>query len=209
MTRAGIVGYLRLALALGCGIALIFRYFWGLGSATFRAGNFFGYLTIESNIGFVAMSILGGVVALRSATDPGWLTTARAVVLTCTVSSGVVYALLVQQSAVRGLPISVPWSDVVLHWVLPVLAIAEWTLVRGRGRAAWRSIVIVIGFVVVWGVLTLLRGAIVGWYPYFFLDPNQVSGIPELAVYSAIALAFFAAIAAGVVGLSLVRGERR
>jgi len=63
---------------------------------------------------------------------------------------------------------------------------------------------------VVWGVITLVRGASVGWYPYFFLDPVQVTDPVEFAVYSGIALTVFALVGSGVVALSGRRplGER-
>jgi hypothetical protein len=179
------------------------RYQWGLGSATFRAGNFFGYLTIQSNMAFCAIGVVAGITALRHRRDPQWLTDVRATVLACTVSSGVIFAFLVQQSAARGFAITVSWSDQLLHFWLPAFALLEWVIAPGRGRAHWRAIPFAVGFTVLWGVFTLIRGAIVGWYPYFFLDPNQVSGLGELALLSGIALVFFAAIGAAVVSLTL------
>ena len=208
MTRTAVVAYTRLALALACVVSLVARYQWGVGSATFRAGNFFGYLTIQSNIAFVISSVLAGVLAWRLARDPAWLNTVRAAVLACTVSSGAIYVVIVQQSAAVGLAITVPWSDVLLHFVIPPLAIAEWILSPGRGRARWITPLLAVGFTVGWGIVTLIRGAIVGWYPYFFLDPNQVS-IGQLALLCGIALAFFAGVASGVVGLSRLRRKRR
>ena len=198
----------RFVLALSCAVALVARYLWGLGSATFRAGNFFGYLTIQSNIAFVVVSVLAAIIALRVSTDPRWLNTARAAVLACTVSSGAIYVVIVQQSAAVGLAITVPWSDVLLHFVIPPLAILEWILSPGRGRAAWRTPFIAVGFTIGWGIVTLIRGAVVGWYPYFFLDPGQVS-LGQLALLCGIALVFFGGVASGVVGLSRLRRERR
>jgi hypothetical protein len=46
------------------------------------------------------------------------------------------------------------------------------------------------------------RGPLVGWYPYYFLDPRQVSGIPEFLITSAVALAIFALVACVLVLIS-------
>jgi len=204
-TVRAVVGIVRLIGAIVCAVALVARFVWGLGSVTFTASNFFAYLTIQSNLAFVAVMAVAGVVALRSPRDPRWLTTARATVLSCTVSAGAVFALLVEQAGVRGLPLSVPWSDQVLHFWLPALALVDWTISPGRGRALWRSVVFVQVYTVVWGVVTLIRGSVVGWYPYFFLDPAQISGIGEFLLLSCVALGSFAALSSGVVLLSRLR----
>ena len=204
MTVRSAFGIVRLSLALVCAVALVARFVWGLGSATFTASNFFAYLTIQSNIVFVIASIVAGIVALRAREDPEWLTTVRATVLTCTVTAGIVFAFLVQQAGERGFRIDVPWSDQVLHFILPVFALADWILTPGRGKALWRSLSYTLAFTFGWGGVTLVRGAVVGWYPYFFLDPDQVSGLAEFALLSSIAVSVFLIVGAGVIGSSRI-----
>jgi hypothetical protein len=198
-------GLVRLLAALVCIIALIFRFYWGLGTATFNASNFFAYLTIQSNIAFVVLAIFSGVRDLTTGEDPRWLTTMRAVVLSWTVTAGVVFAILIQQGGARGVRIDVPWSDILLHFVLPVIALADWYLAPGRGRGSWRALPIVVAYPVLWGIVTLVRGNFVGWYPYFFLDPAQVSGMGEFSFFCGFALVLFASVAAGIVGVSRAR----
>jgi hypothetical protein len=204
------VGVTRLVFALVCVIALVSRFLWGLGSATFTASNFFAYLTMQSNIAFVLVSVVAGVVALRGPWDPRWLSIIRSIVLSCTLVAGIVFALIVQQAGARDFPIDVPWSDQVLHFWLPALALIEWIVSPGRVRAPWRILAPLIGYPVVWGVITLVRGASVGWYPYFFLDPVQVTDPLEFVLYSGIALTVFGIVGCGVVALSARRpvGER-
>ena len=200
-----IVGVVRLAFAVTCAIALIARYNWGLGSATFTPYNYYAYLTIQSNIAFTIVTALAGAVALRSDRDPGWLTATRACILTCTVTAGIVFALIVQQAGSNTVPIDVPTSDLVLHFWLPPLAIVEWFLSPGRGRTAWRTIVFVLGYTLTWGGLTMLRGATVGWFPYYFLDPGQLSGPLEFIRLSGLALLVFAVVGLAVVALTRYR----
>ena len=191
-------------------VALVARYNWGLGSATFAPGNFFGYLTIQSNIAFLVVCVVGGIVALRSTEDPQWLANLHALVLSWILVAGSVFAILVQQSGERGFPLEVPWSDQVLHFWLPSFALVEWLFSPGRGRAHWRMLAVTVGYPVVWGIITLIRGAVVGWYPYFFLDPQQVTDPVEFVLYSTIALSAFAIIGSGTLALSRLRpvGER-
>ncbi|MDQ1553504.1 MAG: hypothetical protein QOK46_582 [Microbacteriaceae bacterium] len=205
MTVRTAVGLSRLVTAALCATALVARFIWGLGSVTFTASNFFAYLTIQGNMAFVLVSMLAGVLALRGRRDPRWLDTARAAVLSCTISAGVVFGFLIQQAGERGLPLDVPWSDQVLHFWLPSFAILDWIFGPGRGRAQWRAIPIVLGYTVVWGILTLLRGAVVGWYPYFFLDPAQVANAGEFVLLAGLALVLFAVVSVSVVALTRAR----
>jgi hypothetical protein len=198
-------GAVRLLLALVCSVSLVSRFLWGLGSATFTAGNFFAYLTMQSNIAFVIVSVIAAAVAMRTPVDPLWLTNLRGVVLSCTLVAGIVFAVLVQQAAERSFPIEVPWSDQVLHFWLPALALVEWIVAPGRRRVQWRILFFVLGYPLVWGVITLARGASVGWYPYFFLDPGQVSDPVEFVFYSSFALCIFAGVSSGMVSVSIVR----
>lgn len=175
-----------------------------MASHTIAGDNFFAYLTIQSNIAFVILSTVAGAVALRTAQDPFWVTTARALVLSWTVTAGLAFGLIVWQAGVRGIQIWVPWSDVVLHFVLPVAAIVGWVVGPGRRRASWRTVFFVLLYPVLWGVFTIWRGSLIGWYPYYFLDLRQVSGVLEMALSCLVALAIFGAVAAGLIGLSRV-----
>jgi len=196
------LGAVRLALAVTCAIALVFRYIWGLGSITFDPGNFFGYLTIQSNILFTILSAISGVLALAGHAWQPRLHVLRTAVLTCTATSGIVFAVIVQQSALRAIRVDVPWSDVVLHYVLPAIAVVEWILTPRRRRAPWRIIPIVLVCVCGWGGVTMLRGSITGWYPYYFLDPRQTNGIVEFLLLSGTALAVFAVVGSAMIGVT-------
>lgn len=205
VTLRSAFGILRLAGGAVCLAALLHRLFWGLSSATIAGQNFLAYLTIQSNIAFVAVSVAAGLVALRRVEDPGWLTAVRSAVLSWTVTAGIVFAFLIQQGGVRGIRIDVPWSDHVLHFLLPVFALIDWLLAPGRGSAPWRVVLVVVSYPLLWGGITMLRGSLVGWYPYYFLDLRQVSGPLEFLLTSGLALLLFAAVAGGIVLLSRTR----
>jgi hypothetical protein len=198
-------GLARLAAALICVVALISRFIWGLGTATFTPWNFFAYLTIQSNIAFVVVATFSGLRDLTTAEDPPWLATMRSIVLSWTVTAGLVFAVIIQQAGARGFRIDVPWSDLLLHFWLPAFALLDWVFAPGRGRGLWRALPIVLVYPVLWGAVTLVRGSFVGWYPYFFLDPAQVSGLGEFSLFCGLALAVFSIVATGVLLLSRTR----
>lgn len=205
MLTRRIFGWSRLFAAVVCLVALVHRMLWGLSGQTIAGDNFFAYLTIQSNIAFAVLAIVAGIIALRTEEDPRWLTTARALVLSWTITAGLAFALIVWQAGLRGIPITVPWSDVVLHFVLPALSVLGWILGPGRRAASWWAVPGVLLFPIVWGVFTIWRGAVIGWYPYYFLDSRQVSGLPEMIVSCAVALSIFALVAAALVLLSRYR----
>jgi hypothetical protein len=182
----------RLLTATAIAVCLVARDRWG--SALAGPVDFFAYLTVQSNVAFGVTAVVGGIIAVRSGLDHPRLDAVRVVVLTFIVTAGVLFALIVQQSGVRGVRVDVPWSDVALHFVLPVLGVVEWILAPRRRRVSFRVLLLIIGYPVVWGVLTLVRGSIVGWYPYYFLDPAQISGPVEFIALSALMLAVFALI---------------
>lgn len=202
-------GVLRLVAATVCLIALIHRLAWGLSSQTTAGENFFAYLTVQSNCALVVLVVVGGVIAFRRETDPRWFTVALALVLTWTITAGLAFALIVWQAAIRGIRVDVPWSDQVLHFWLPACTAIAWVLTPGHRSVPWWVVPASLAFPLLWGGVTLWRGPLVGWYPYYFLDPRQVSGVAEFLVTSAIALAIFALVAAALVVISRVRPRRR
>ena len=203
-----VVSAVRLGLAAFATVGLVARFVWGLGSATFEPANFFGYLTVQSNIAYVTIEVIAAIAALHGKNESVRLAEVRGIVLTCTVTSGIVFALIVSQSAVRGIRVDVPWSDIVLHFVLPCLALIEW-LVVPRSDVRWRIVVVVVGYPLVWGVLTIIRGAFADWYPYYFLDPRQLESAAEFFALTSVALAVFVAVGSGLVFLPHRVSRRR
>ncbi|MEW1962584.1 Pr6Pr family membrane protein [Microbacterium sp. NPDC077644] len=189
-------GVLRLLTAAVCLTALVHRLLWGLSSQTIAGQNFFAYLTVESNIALVAVLVFGGIFALRRPEDPRWFSVALALVLTWTITAGLAFALIVWQAGLRGIRVDVPWSDQVLHFWLPAFTALAWTLTPGHRSVPWWIVPGCLVFPLAWGGVTMLRGPVIGWYPYYFLDPRQISGPAEFLLTSGLALVIFAVVAA-------------
>ncbi len=202
-------GLLRFATAGVCLAALVHRLFWGLSSQTIAGENFFAYLTVESNIALVMLLLIGTAIAWRRETDPRWFSIALALVLTWTTTAGLAFALIVWQAGLRGIRVDVPWSDQVLHFWLPAFTAIAWTLTPGHRAVPWWIVPASLAFPLAWGGVTMWRGPLIGWYPYYFLDLRQVSGFGEFALTSARALARFAAVAAVLALISRISPARR
>ncbi|MFP7760246.1 Pr6Pr family membrane protein [Marisediminicola sp. LYQ134] len=180
----------RLCAAVAGVLALVLHLDYSLGSGGSAFANFFSYFTMQSAFIGVFVWTAGGVISLRRPTDPRWLVAWRLLATTYQVVSGIVYTIIVLEATGRGLSIQVPPSSQVLHYWMPAYALLDWLFFPGRGRVSWRILRVALVFPLLWGGFTMIRGAAVGWYPYFFLDPYQVSGPVEFTIYSVIVLSF-------------------
>ncbi|MFO7689560.1 MAG: Pr6Pr family membrane protein [Cryobacterium sp.] len=189
-------GTARLLLALLGLVALIGYFIVILGVSGFAIGSYFSYFTVQSTMAAVCVFFVAGLIALRRPTDPAWLDTLRVMATTYILVSGVVYAIIVLQAANVNYDIEVPWSSQVLHFWIPAMALVDWFVDPNKARLPWRYLAWVLVFPSFWLVFTLIRGNLVGWYPYFFLDSRQVNGPGETMFYCAIVMVIILGIAA-------------
>lgn len=198
-------GVVRLLLA-GVGIVALTGYFrYVLGFATFAINNFFSYFTVQSGIAAVVVFLTAAIIAFRLEEDPPWLDLLRAMVTTYILVSGIVFAIIVVQSSSVNYTIEVPWSSQLLHYWIPAVALLDWLVDPYTSRVPWRYLGAVLIFPVVWLIYTLIRGPLVGWYPYFFLDSLQVSGPGETVLYCLLVVAIITGIAALLTGATRLR----
>jgi hypothetical protein len=200
-----IVGILRIVLAAVAIVALIGDYGYVLGFTSFATYNFFSYFTVHSALAAVVVFVLASVVSFRHQVDPAWLDQLRILVTTYLIVSGTVFFTIVIQSSSHDYVIDVPWSSQLLHFWIPLLALIDWLADSGKARLGWKSLRWVVVYPLLWGAFTLIRGPIVGWYPYFFLDPVQVGSPWQTVGYCAIALGLIVAIAALLTATSRIK----
>ena len=209
-----VLGVFRLLVAALEVIALIGNFEYVLGFRFFATTNFFSYFTVQSAFLAVITLTIAGIFALATARDPAWLGVVRTMVTVYLLVSGIVFGLIVVQASTRDYRVDVPWSDTLLHFVVPALAVVAWTadsIIAVNPRVPWSTVGWVLVYPTIWLAYTLARGADVGWYPYFFLDEAQVGGAVGVAIYCALVLAIFVTLTAGLVALNrwLWRRARR
>ena len=183
---AGLVGWAGLVLQL----SLI------VGNLGFPLGlwRFVGFFTILTNIGAASVAT---AIALGATSGLGGAR-ARLMAATSIITVGIVYSV-----ALRAL-----WSptglqkvaDALLHDATPLLWLLLWLAVR-TPRLQWREVGWALLPPALYAAYSLARGAIDGWYAYWFLDPAKQS-MPELAVSIVVMIAGIAAVAAALIQLN-------
>ncbi len=134
-----------------------------------RAFNTFAFFTIQSNL------IAGGtalLLAVRLDRPSTVFRTFRLIGLVAITVTGVVYhvalASLFDLDGVHQL------GNQLVHTVVPLLTVVGWLIFGPRGytsrRVAWLSLL----FPACWLVFTLIRGAVIHWYPYPFIDVSAI-----------------------------------
>ncbi|WP_022891485.1 Pr6Pr family membrane protein [Agromyces subbeticus] len=199
------LGVFRLLVAVLEIAALVGNFQYVLGFRLFATANFFSYFTVQSAFAAVVTLGIAGAFALFAPRDPAWLGVLRTMVTVYVLVSGIVFAIIVAQASTRDYRMDVPWSDTVLHFVVPALAVAAWTadsIMAVNPRVPWSTAGWVLVFPSIWLVYTLLRGADIGWYPYFFLDEAQVGGPVGVAIYCLLVLVIFVSLTAGLVAIN-------
>jgi hypothetical protein len=204
-----LVGVLRLVAAAAGLSALVSYFVYVLGFSTFSTVNYFNYFTQQSNIANVVVLTVSGVLMLRGVPEPRWFASVHALVTAYVIVSGLVYGVIVIESASHDYAIGVPWSSQVLHFYLSTFVLVDWVFAPGRTRVRWRLVAAALPFPVAWGLFTIWRGSRVGWYPYFFLDPAQVRWPDEFVLYNGIAIGTIIGVTAALVGLSHLRPRHR
>jgi hypothetical protein len=138
-------------------------------AAGYSVVNFFSYFTNLSNL--FAAGILLRFAALSWAGRQPSPTDERlrgmAVVYMTVV--GVVFAVLLRNVDLGALR---PWINVLLHYVMPVVVVADWLTRPGPPPSGARDRLLPLAFPLGYVGYVLARGAAVGWYPYPFLDPR-------------------------------------
>jgi hypothetical protein len=115
--------------------------------------------------------------------------------------TGIVYHVALRQLyELNGLD---KFADIVLHTVVPIAGLAGWLLFGPRGLANRRIALLTVLYPVVYFVITLVRGPLVKWYPYPFVDVIQ-HGYATVALNATIVAALVLAVCAA---LSLLDGR--
>ncbi|MGO1562148.1 Integral membrane protein [Actinomycetales bacterium JB111] len=167
-----------------------------------RIAQFFSYFTIQSNI---LVGMTSAMLALSPARSDRVFRVLRIAAL-----YGITVTLVVYWVALAPL---VDFSGVAaavnlgLHLVVPVLAITGWALFGPHEGGGLRSLALSLIWPAAFMVLTVLQGAATGFYPYPFVDIDEL-GVARVAVNAAIILVVLLAVGAAYTALSTVISRR-
>jgi len=171
----------------------------------FNAGNFFSFFTVESNT-LSVLSLLLSSFAVATGTVSRALDVFRGAVTLYMTTTILIFIVLLS-----GYPSSeltaVRWDNTVLHYIMPIVIIVDWLIFRTARRIPLSIAMLWMAFPLAYLVYSLVRGPIVDWYPYPFMNPSTHGyvGVLITAVVIAVILAVITWGIAGVTRLPPVR----
>ena len=178
-TQWWVRGY-RVAFALLTLLAIAVQLQRSINSG-FSAANFFSFFTIESNL--IAVAVLLWAASRDTARrSPFAVDLIRGAAVLYMSITGVVYGLLLA-GLQQELQTTIPWVDIVVHRLMPLVMVADWLIDPPHGRIELRRALVWLAYPLLYAVYSLIRGPIVKWYPYPFLNPDHVGGYGVVALY--------------------------
>ncbi|MGY0388785.1 Pr6Pr family membrane protein [Nocardioides sp. WG-D5] len=146
-----------------------------------RFARLFSFFTVDSNV--LVLAVATAVALGRAANSVASRAIGLSALLGITVTGTVFSLVLAPGIELRGEAVV---ATNLFHIASPVLFVLGWLLWGPRRQ--WDVRIAVLAFVwpIAWLVLTLIRGAITGWYPYPFLDVGQNGMVPVLLSAAAV-----------------------
>lgn len=99
---------------------------------------------------------------------------------------------------------AVPLDNIILHYLIPALVVLDFIFDRPQTKIRFQNALIWLVYPAAYLGYSLLRGAMVGWYPYPFLNPGN--GV-ETVVFTSLGLFGLGAIM--ILNVTLLSGHGR
>lgn len=167
--RDGAIRAYRAIVAVAALVAIVYQIAKGLEHAGFSLTDYFSYFTVLSNLFAAGILLYGAARPAQTRTHTVEMLRGAAVVYMLT--TGIVYAVLLS-----GNDVTYPWVNTILHRVMPIAMAIDWLIDPPRAPLRFARTALWMSFPLVYVIYTLIRGAIVDWYPYFFVSPHRDGG---------------------------------
>lgn len=159
------------------------------GFSTFKTvTNFFSYFTILSNL-LVAISLTALLIKKSGCLG----TFFRKTSVQSAIAVYIFIVALVYNTVLRGMLSlnGIDWIvDNLLHVIVPVLYVFYWCIFTPAKVLSWKNIAPWLTFPTLFLAYSMIRGSIVNWYPYPFLNAARL-GYGQVAINSFIVLLAF------------------
>ena len=179
--------------------AVVLQFYIAMKYADSRAAEalrFFSFMTIWTNI---IIAVFYTVLIILPQTKLGRFFSrpmVQAGLLLYIIIVGLIYHLiLAKQWNPQGLEFI---ADQSLHTVVPILYLFYWIFFSGKEKLSYSAALKWLEYPLIYVVYSLVRGAITGKYPYFFVDVTKLGYATTLTNASYVLAAYF------VLGLLLV-----
>ena len=165
----------------------------------FRPQEYFTFFTVDTSILVGIVLLVTAYFSFTGRPESRTITLIRMSLVCSYVVVGVVYNALL-----RGLPASAAdagyvWPTTpneVLHVWAPALLVVEWLLFERKNAVSFRAGLWAWAYPFAWLGFTLVRGLVDGWWPYFFINPNDKGGVTGMLTYIFGIMAFLYVISA-------------
>ena len=204
MTSLRTVAFIR----FGTAFAMLASVIWQISSRVinnvFRPWEYFSYFTIQTSLLAIVALTVAGWYEWTGRTETRVMNIVRLSTVTFTIVVTLVYNLLL-----RGLPDAAADGDYVwpvlpneiLHVWAAILMLIDWILSSRRINLRIRTIFWVLVFPLAWLVYSIIRGLMVDWWPYWFINPNEPAGVMGMLTYIVGIMLFLLTIAIALLGL--------
>ena len=167
-----------------------------------RSVNVLCYFTNQSNL-------IVGVVCLMLAVNIDRQSTrfviAELTGLICVIVAGTVYYLmLASEDSLTGIEIP---CNFIVHASVPIMFTIGWLVFIPHGNVTWRTVRYSLAFPVGWAIFAMIRGAIISYYPYPFMDVRDL-GYPTALINMLVVTLFFVALFIGAYFVDKKLGQR-
>lgn len=198
------VAVIRFATALAMLASIVWQITSRIINNVFRPWEYFSYFTIQTSLIAIVTLTVAGWFAWRGLAETRVLNIVRLSTVTFTVVVTLVYNVLL-----RGLPDAAADGDYVwpilpneiLHVWAAIFMLVDWILSSRRVNLRLRAIFWVLLFPLVWLIYSIIRGLLVDWWPYWFINPNDQAGIPGMLSYIVGIMLFLLTVAIALLGL--------
>ncbi|SEE46489.1 Pr6Pr family membrane protein [Jiangella alba] len=138
-------------------------------SRAMRLVNYPSYFTVQSNI---LLGIGAAILAVRPDADGRAFRVLRLAGLIGITVTGVVYVTLLRGEV--NLDGAAVLTNIGFHYLSPLLGVIGWLLYGPRPRFGRDVLLASLIWPVAWLIYTLVRGELVDWYPYPFIDVSEL-----------------------------------
>lgn len=156
-----------------------------------RAFNTYCYFTVVSNL---LVGVVCVFLAKKKPPTSDRFVIAQLTGLVCIIVAGTVYHLLLaSEDQLQGAAVI---TNLVVHTTAPIMFTIGWLFFNDHGRTTWRTVKFSLIFPIGWAIFAMIRGAIIDYYPYPFMDVNYLGYLHAL-INMAVVTLFFLGLFAG------------
>jgi len=163
-------------LLIGAG-ALLLQFVLTLNLRLATGDSLLGTLVFFFNFFTILTNIMLALIYLSEVTGAGWLGWWRAPVTRAMMAGAIAlvgffnHLVLAELQDLTGLSLL---ADTLLHYVTPVLFVVWWLLFQPKGNLRLADLPAMLLPTLIWLVWAMLRGAVIGQYPYPILDAGKL-----------------------------------